>query len=65
MQNAVLEQKLRSAHIFDEKKVSIDEAVYALLRNRDRYVEMSAATVGKLPAHPPVPVNRSLVPFHG
>lgn len=50
-----------SPHIFAVKRSEIDESAYALLRNRDAYVAMSAATVGRLPAHPPVPREKSLV----
>ena len=67
MRNAVLEREVlrRSAHVYSEKSVEIDESVYALLRNRDAYVAMSAATVGRLPMHPPVPREKSLVAVYG
>lgn len=52
-----------SPHIFAVKRSEIDESAYALLRNRDAYVAMSAATVGRLPMTPPVPREKSLVPI--
>lgn len=62
MNNAILEVKLRRAHVYRENVAKIDGRALAVLSNRQRYIEQSAATVGKLPAHPPVPASKSLVP---
>lgn len=63
MKNAILERAvIRSAHVFAEKQAEIDEQAFALLRNRDRYIALSAATIGRLPAHPSVPRSKALVP---
>lgn len=52
-----------SPHIFSTKSAPIDGSALAVFRNRSRYIEQSAATVGRLPMTPPVPRNRSLVPL--
>lgn len=64
MRNAVLEREVlrRSAHVYDEKIVEVDESVMKLLVNRDRYIAQSEATRNRLPAHPPVPASKALVP---
>jgi hypothetical protein len=49
--------------IYSTKSTDQDGSAYALLRNRSAYIAMSAATVGKLPAHPPVPREKALVPI--
>ena len=63
MKNAILEREVirRSAHVYAEKVSWLDESAFALLRNRHLYIAQSAATVGRLPAHPPVPREKSLV----
>lgn len=63
MKNAVLEREVirRSAHTFREQSCEVDGRILALLTNRETYILQSRETVGKLPAHPPVPRNRSLV----
>lgn len=48
--------------IYAVKHGDMDGSAYAVLRNRDCYFAQSAATVNRLPAHPPVPRARALVP---
>lgn len=52
-----------SPHIYSTKSAKIDGAAFAVLRNRDFAFELSRNTVGRLPAHPPVPRDHSLVPM--
>lgn len=48
--------------IYAQKSADLDGFALAAFRNRDAAFAMSAATVGKLAAHPPVPRCKSLVP---
>lgn len=63
MKNAILERELiRRAHVFSVRDCMPDGRVQALLTNRDRYIQQSAQTIGRLAAHPPVPNHKALVP---
>ncbi len=48
--------------IYCTKAAELDEAAYAVLRNRELYIAASAATVGRMAAHPPVPRSKSMIP---
>lgn len=49
--------------IYAVKHGDMDGSAYAVLRNRENYFAQSAATVNRLPAHPPVPKEKALVPI--
>jgi hypothetical protein len=51
-----------SPHIYCTKAAELDEAAYAVLRNRELYIAASAATVGRMAAHPPVPRSKAMIP---
>lgn len=48
--------------IFCTKAADLDEGAYAVLRNRELYIAASAATVGRMAAHPPVPRSKAMIP---
>lgn len=48
--------------IYCTKSAEFDEGAYAVLRNRELYIAASAATVGRMAAHPPVPRSKAMIP---
>lgn len=48
--------------IYCTKTAEFDEGAYAVLRNRELYIAASAATIGRMAAHPPVPRSKAMIP---